>query len=72
MGQLEAEAGRLNDVITELQGRNAELLHFESEIQRLLEEREQEMRQAENEREQIRARLEGILALLDQVGVADG
>ncbi len=67
--QLESEIERLDEIIVELKDRNAELLHFEEEIQRLRHEREQEIQRVETERTQIRARVEGILQLLNQAEV---
>lgn len=68
--QLESEIERLNEMIRDLRERNAELLHFEEEIQRLQEERRLETTRVEEERQQIRTRLEGILDLLNRAEMA--
>ena len=64
--QLESEIQQQDVTITELRERNAELLGFEQEIRKLREERRQEVARVQNEREQIRNRVQGILKLLDQ------
>ena len=71
---LESENNQLrNDLdqrdveIHNLEQRNAELTHFESEITMLRAEREQERLEADKEKLEVRERLEGLMTMLNNV-----
>ena len=71
---LESENNQLrNDLdqrdvqIQNLEQRNAELNHFESEIQVLRNEREQERLEVDKEKAEVRERLEGLMTMLNNV-----
>ena len=71
---LESENNQLrNDLdqrdvqIQNLEQRNAELNHFESEIRVLQNEREQERLEVDKEKAEVRDRLEGLMTMLNNV-----
>ena len=71
---LESENNQLrNDLdqrdvqIQNLEQRNAELNHFEAELQALQNEREQERLEIDQEKAEVRERLEGLMTMLNNV-----
>lgn len=65
--QLRNELDQRDVQIQNLEQRNAELNHFESEIMVLQNEREQERLEVDKEKTEIRERLEGLMTMLNNV-----
>lgn len=65
--QLRNELDQREVQIQNLEQRNAELNHFEAEITALRNEREQERLEVDQEKAEIRERLEGLMTMLNNV-----
>ncbi len=65
--QLRNELDHRDVQIQNLEQRNAELNHFESEILALRNEREQERLDVDKEKAEVRERLEGLMTMLNNV-----
>ena len=65
--QLRNELDQRDVQIQNLEQRNAELNHFESEIAVIRNEREQERLEVDKEKAEIRERLEGLMTMLNNV-----
>ena len=65
--QLRNELDQRDLQIQNLEQRNAELKHFEAEIQVLQNEREQERIEVNKEKAEVRERLEGLMTMLNNV-----
>jgi chromosome segregation ATPase len=65
--ELHAELKQRDARVQELEKQNAELRHFESELKVLQEERVQERHEIDEEKAEIRDRLEGLMAMLNSV-----
>ena len=65
--QLRNELDQRDVQIQNLEQRNAELNHFEAEIAVLQNEREQERLEVDQEKAEVRERLEGLMTMLNNV-----
>lgn len=65
--QLRNELDQRDVQIQNLEQRNAELNHFEEELQVLQNEREQERLDVDKEKAEVRERLEGLMTMLNNV-----
>ena len=65
--QLRNELDQRDVQIQNLEQRTAELNHFESELQMLRNEREQERLDVDKEKAEVRERLEGLMTMLNNV-----
>ncbi len=65
--QLRNELDQRDVQIQNLEQRNAELNHFESELQALQNQREQERLEVDQEKAEVRERLEGLMTMLNNV-----
>ena len=65
--QLRNELDQRDVQIQNLEQRNAELNHFESELQALQGQREQERLEVDKEKTEVRERLEGLMTMLNNV-----
>ena len=65
--QLRNELDQREVQIQNLEQRNAELNHFESDLQALQHEREQERLAVDQEKAEVRERLEGLMTMLNNV-----
>ena len=67
ISQLQGELQQKEEWIHDLENRNQELLHVESDLKQLQEARDQERDEIDREKTEIRERIEGLMTMLNGV-----